>query len=103
MRSIRVRRQITNANGDNATSQYAFNTKTGIRVINFINSNCLSTIFVQIFPSCFEYFDPCHVRSVLAINLFSNYIFILVKYIDSYIRCFFAISNNFKYFLKIDE
>lgn len=40
---------------------------------------------------------------VLAINLFSNYIFILVKYIDSYIRCFFAISNNFKYFLKIDE
>lgn len=40
---------------------------------------------------------------VLAINLFSNYIFILEKYIDSYIRCFFAISNNFKYFLKIDE
>lgn len=40
---------------------------------------------------------------VLAINLFSKYIFVLVKYIDSYIRCFFAISNNFKYFLKIDE
>lgn len=59
--------------------------------------------FLQIFVSCFEYFDPCHVRSVLAINLFSNYIFILMKYIDSYIRCFFAINNNFKYFLKIDE
>lgn len=60
-------------------------------------------VYQQIFASCFEYFDPCHVRSVLAINLFSNYIFVLMKYIDSYIRCFFAISNNFKYFLKIDE